>query len=99
MWTVTLKLLPLVVTGHLMGGMATAALLCWLMMASNPSAKNSPQILYDETVVNSRIVDFNCSVICRRVDKYELCRVGLSRFPYCQGSLLTHLHGRLHLIS
>lgn len=29
MWTVTLKLLPLVVTAHLMGGMATFSLLVW----------------------------------------------------------------------
>ncbi len=30
MWTVTLKLLPLVVMGHLMGGLATFSLLLWL---------------------------------------------------------------------
>lgn len=36
MWTVTLKLLPLVVTGHLLGGMAIAALLCWLMLSAQP---------------------------------------------------------------
>jgi heme a synthase len=36
MWTVTLKLLPLVVTGHLLGGMAIAALLSWLCCATHP---------------------------------------------------------------
>ncbi len=36
MWTVTLKLLPLVVTGHLLGGMAIAALLSWLTAATAP---------------------------------------------------------------
>ena len=36
MWTVTMKLLPLVVMGHLMGGMAIASLLCWLMLSSKP---------------------------------------------------------------
>jgi cytochrome c oxidase assembly protein subunit 15 len=30
MWTVTLKLLPIVVMGHLMGGLATFCLLLWL---------------------------------------------------------------------
>ena len=30
MWTVTLKLLPIVVMGHLMGGLATFSLLLWL---------------------------------------------------------------------
>lgn len=32
MWTVTLLLKPLVVTGHLLGGMTTLALLWWLML-------------------------------------------------------------------
>ncbi len=32
MWTVTWKLLPAVVTAHLIGGMATLALLCWLAL-------------------------------------------------------------------
>lgn len=34
MWTVTLKLLPLVVMGHLLGGMTTLALLVWLAASS-----------------------------------------------------------------
>ncbi len=34
MWTVTLKLLPLVVTGHLLGGMVIAGLLSWLSCAT-----------------------------------------------------------------
>lgn len=38
MWTVTLKLLPLVVTGHLLGGMAIAALLAWLVSATRQHA-------------------------------------------------------------
>lgn len=42
MWTVTLKLLPLVVTGHLLGGMAIAGLLSWLVSATN---LNRPAIL------------------------------------------------------
>jgi cytochrome c oxidase assembly protein subunit 15 len=38
MWTVTLKLLPLVVMGHLMGGLATFSLLLWLAWRSGPAA-------------------------------------------------------------
>ena len=34
MWTVTLKLLPVVVMAHLLGGMATLALLTWLWLRS-----------------------------------------------------------------
>lgn len=33
MWTVTWKLMPLVVTGHLLGGMTTFALLLWMWLA------------------------------------------------------------------
>jgi cytochrome c oxidase assembly protein subunit 15 len=41
MWTVTLKLLPLVVMGHLMGGLATFGLLLWLAWRSGPAAMAS----------------------------------------------------------
>jgi cytochrome c oxidase assembly protein subunit 15 len=36
MWTVTWLLKPIVVTGHLLGGMATFALLTWLAFATTP---------------------------------------------------------------
>ena len=37
MWTVTLLLKPAVVTLHLLGGMATLALLCWLLLRNLPA--------------------------------------------------------------
>lgn len=37
MWTVTLKLLPIVVMGHLLGGLATFSLLLWLTWRSRQS--------------------------------------------------------------
>lgn len=40
MWTVTLKLLPLVVMGHLMGGIATFGLLLWIAWESSASTNN-----------------------------------------------------------
>ncbi len=36
MWTVTLKLMPIVVMGHLMGGMATLGLLSWIAFRTGP---------------------------------------------------------------
>jgi len=36
MWTVTLKLMPIIVTLHLLGGMTTLALLSWLMARQRP---------------------------------------------------------------
>jgi cytochrome c oxidase assembly protein subunit 15 len=38
MWTVTLKLLPIVVMGHLLGGLATFSLLLWLTWSSREPA-------------------------------------------------------------
>ncbi len=42
MWTVTLKLLPIVVMGHLMGGLATFGLLAWLAFRSRLPGSHAP---------------------------------------------------------
>jgi len=39
MWTVTLQLKPIIVMGHLMGGMLTLSLLCWLALSTTSSIK------------------------------------------------------------
>ncbi len=39
MWTVTLQLKPIIVMGHLMGGMLTLSLLWWLALSSSNSIK------------------------------------------------------------
>jgi len=41
MWTVTLKLLPVVVMGHLLGGLATFSLLLWLAWSSSSDDRTS----------------------------------------------------------
>lgn len=41
MWTVTLKLMPVIVTLHLLGGMTTLALLSWLMARQRPAPARS----------------------------------------------------------
>jgi cytochrome c oxidase assembly protein subunit 15 len=42
MWTVTLKLKPVIVMAHLLGGMTTFALLCWLACRSATSTLAAP---------------------------------------------------------
>ena len=42
MWTVTLLLKPVVVTAHLLGGMATLALLLWLWMGASHPGESVP---------------------------------------------------------
>lgn len=46
MWTVTLKLLPLVVMGHLLGGISIFACLWWLRLSAKPQSQNlvAPQL-------------------------------------------------------
>jgi len=44
MWTVTLKLLPVVVMGHLLGGFATFAFLQWLAMRTAVAGPHQPTI-------------------------------------------------------
>ncbi len=46
MWTVTLKLLPVIVMAHLLGGLATFALLLWmrLRVRAGPTYRPGPQV-------------------------------------------------------
>jgi cytochrome c oxidase assembly protein subunit 15 len=46
MWTVTLKLWPIVVMGHLMGGLLTFSLLLWLAYRSKTSGSYSPNMAF-----------------------------------------------------
>ncbi len=46
MWTVTLKLFPLVVMGHLLGGLATFSLLLWLAWRSRPLDSDHENLAY-----------------------------------------------------
>lgn len=46
MWTVTLKLFPLVVMGHLLGGLATFSLLLWLAWRARPLDSDHENLAY-----------------------------------------------------
>ena len=46
MWTVTLKLFPLVVMGHLLGGLATFSLLLWLAWRCRPLESDHDNLSY-----------------------------------------------------
>ncbi len=52
MWTVTLKLLPIVVMGHLMGGMAILAFLTWMTLR----LKSPPAPLFQRREKNKEIL-------------------------------------------
>lgn len=44
MWTVTWQLKPLAVTGHLLGGMTTFALLLWMYLSTRPQARTAVEV-------------------------------------------------------
>ncbi len=84
MWTVTLLLKPVVVTAHLLGGMAILAILCWLMLnAARPisEGKSSPAtpwvavallVVYCQIALGGWVSANYSALIC-------------TDFPTCQG--------------
>lgn len=60
MWTVTLKLLPLVVMGHLLGGMIIAALLWWLALSMRQYLSNNTyqDLTYSSDMLNDNPINF-----------------------------------------
>ncbi len=56
MWTVTLKLWPIVVMGHLMGGLATFSMLLWLAYRSGSAAPNRSLIPMRPLIISGLLV-------------------------------------------
>lgn len=54
MWTVTWQLKPLVVTGHLLGGLSTLALLLWLALRTRPQADAGSKSVPDRAFRSER---------------------------------------------
>lgn len=88
MWTVTLKLLPLVVTGHLLGGMTIAALLSWVCAVTstpfkiNHVSKGPSNALKIFTVIGLIILIFQLFLGAWTSTNYSALACG-SEFPDC----------------
>ncbi len=93
MWTVTLKLLPLVVMGHLMGGMTIVALLWWLNLATkqNRTLTNYPlRALRPWAVIGLLIVMIQVFLGAWTSTNYAA--LACPHFPFCRGTLFPHLY-------
>ncbi|HEY9546882.1 MAG TPA: COX15/CtaA family protein [Solimonas sp.] len=58
MWTVTWQLKPLVVTGHLFGGMATFALLLWMWLSTQTRPQAAEEAASSRQIRNERAAAF-----------------------------------------
>ncbi len=86
MWTVTLLLKPLVVTAHLLGGMATLALLFWLCLATGARAGDGRAVEFEygrperggrRGVKRDRDLHFSMT---REIENPSIARAGQSGF-------------------
>jgi len=89
MWTVTWLLKPVVVTGHLLGGMATFALLAWVAWRISIRERDNPRVahLFVATVVG--LILLACQIFLGgwTSSNYAAlaCGIGGSAFPTCLG--------------
>ena len=73
MWTVTLKLTPIVVTLHLLGGMTTLALLTWLLLRQS---RDIPAVHWEWSYCRSRLAAGLVPTMPRwRAPIFQLARV------------------------
>lgn len=93
MWTVTLKLLPLVVMSHLLGGMTIAALLWWMSL-SNRDIMQPPA--YKVSTLKpwavGAIIIVALQIFLGGWTSTHYAGLACPTFPFCHGSLFPPLH-------
>ncbi len=88
MWTVTWQLLPLVVMGHLLGGMTITTLLWWLTLDSNHLATPSDnKINFLKPWVLAGLIIVIVQIFLGGWTSANYSSIICPNFPYCQGSL------------
>jgi heme a synthase len=88
MWTVTWQLLPLVVMGHLLGGMTITALLWWLTLATGiqSSSPQPSELKFRPWVVLGLAIVF-LQIFLGGWTSANYASIICPEFPYCQGHL------------
>ncbi|HEX7341421.1 MAG TPA: COX15/CtaA family protein [Rhodanobacteraceae bacterium] len=89
MWTVTLLLEPIIVTGHLLGGMATFALVAYVAMRFTPLGAAGDEHAHLRRWVIAGIVILACQIFLGGWTSTNYaalsCGVGGPAFPHCLG--------------
>ena len=89
MWTVTLLLKPLIVMGHLLGGLTTLGLLVWLLLEARPQQRSScSHPPPDSLAGGQRTGDPDRADRARRLDEFELRGAGLPGHSHLSGPVV-----------
>ena len=89
MWTVTLKLLPVIVMAHLLGGMATLALLVWIIYTSRyaSSYQPGPQLKSVRGIIVTSLVVLTLQIALGGWTSSNYAALSCPDFPTCQGEM------------
>lgn len=90
MWTVTLKLKPIIVMAHLLGGMSTLALLAWLAFRSRPAPFGQVEPIPRQTRGKRPLVIFALAVLVGQIalggwTSANYAALSCPDFPQCTG--------------
>jgi len=86
MWTVTLKLWPIVVMSHLMGGLATFSLLLWLAFRSGSSGPNQAWVPLRPLIIAGLFV-LVVQLMLGGWTSANYSALACPDFPTCQGQM------------
>lgn len=89
MWTVTLKLFPLVVMGHLLGGLATFSLLLWLSLKTAPAQTGGAVFAYAgfRPLVMAGLLVLIAQLALGGWTSANYAALACPDFPTCQGQV------------
>ncbi len=87
MWTVTLKLLPVIVMGHLLGGMATLALLLWIVFSTRYAQgyQPGPQVRSMRALMITALTVLVLQIALGGWTSSNYAATACPDFPTCQG--------------
>lgn len=90
MWTVTLKLKPIIVMAHLLGGMTTFSLILWVMFSSKrlPSQSSSSRVIKMRPAIITAIIVLSCQIALGGWTSANYAALACPDFPTCQGQWL-----------
>ena len=98
MWTVTWKLLPAVVTAHLLGGMLLASLLCWLALSTRHQRKRLIPFWADNSALRPLrkwamlgLIILSIQIFLGAWTSTNYAALACSTFPDCHGSFFPHM--------